>query len=130
MPYQAAVNWNNVAGLTTLTIEPAQPLGLSWPEAVTTLEGGVVLQGYPVTELVWNMLLDRADLQTLLAQFGLGTTWAGTPVASRKVTVRLLDNNDQWVNVNAMAVAPNGGRRTMLGWQDVRIRLTHIHAAS
>lgn len=128
--YRVAPNWNNAASFVTLSIQPAQPQGLSWPDSAMALDGSTLFQGYPSTTLVWNNLLDPADMDTVLAEFGLTNTLIGTLVPSKKVTVRLLDNDAAWVNVNAWATAPNGGKRTYFGWSDFRIELTYIHAAS
>lgn len=128
--YQVAANWNNVAGLVTLTIEPAQPGGIVWPDALVAVDGSTVFQGYPATELVWNALLDPADRAAVLAAFGLATDANAAVTASKKVTVRVLDNDHTWVNLNAWAHAPASVKRTFLGWEDCRILLTYLHAPS
>lgn len=125
--YRVALSWGNAAGLVTLSIQPAQPLGLQWPDAVMALDGSTLFQGYPSTSLVWNNVLDPADMDTILSELGLANTLAGAPVPSKKVTAQILDNDGNWIIVNAWATAPNGGKRTMLGWSDVRIELTYIH---
>lgn len=130
MAYKVAQNWNNVAGYADILVPPAQPTALGWPDVVTTLDGGLYMQGYAQVELFWNNLLERTDMESILAQFGLINTLVGGPVASKKVTVRLLDNDDTWIDVNAIALAPGGVKRSLLGWRDFSIALTYVHLAT
>lgn len=123
--YQVALQYFNAAGLADFPVEPAQPDGIRYPEQVFAGDGSSGLAGFPYTDLVWNELLDRADVTALLAACGLSLTLLHeTP--SAPVTLRIRDNDDQWVRVNARVLAPVSLRRSKLGWSNFTLRCTRL----
>lgn len=98
--FQVAIGFNNVLGLTDLSIEPRFS-GIKYPAVIFSVSGKKYRDGQPFAELRWDYLR-KADWGTILSLFGLSDS---NP--SSEVTVRILKNDFQtWGNFNAIAVIP------------------------
>ena len=116
MPYQAAIGWDNAAGLVDLTPQPASPSGFQFASRSHAAAGDSYHEGEMVMDLTYTLNEDRATLET---QLGVSIT-----VASSKVTLRLPDNNYQWGNYNCWVEYPQGGTRfNSQSWNQVVYRV-------
>jgi hypothetical protein len=115
MNYAIADGWNNEAGLTPFLLQPKQPNGITYPEQVF---GGDLSSGFigtPKVELVWSNTITRENKSLLLAQADLSLNY-GSEVTSNRVTLRILDDDEEWIVVNATIHAPRETERFYIGW--------------
>ncbi len=118
--YAVAIGHNNADDLDDFELQPKQPKGIEYPEQVY---GGDLSSGFlgdANFTLLWTNTMERDMPETLLTQCGLSNNY-GNEVTSNEVTVRILDNNDNWIIVNATVYAPRQTSRHFIGWSGFEI---------
>ena len=109
MPYKVA-DGHDIAEESLATISP-QPRseGIKATRRVFCPDGTVQDDGRYV-ELVWDLVGDATDYQSLLNQFGVQSA------TTNEVTVLVRDETFAWVRMNGTAVRPSPGND--VSWRD------------
>lgn len=118
--YAVAIGHNNAAGLDAFDFQPKQPKGIEYPEQVYGGDLSSSFLGNANFTLLWTNTMERGGPDTLLAQCGLNNNY-GSEVTSNEVTIRILDNDDQWIVVNATVYTPRQTSRHFVGWSGFEI---------
>ena len=123
--YQAADTWDNEAGLADLDPQPATPNGIQTAGRVYAADGSSYPDGQMFVELVWSVMTNEQK-NAIDTALGVNDT-----TTSNAVTLRLRGNDGDFANYNGTVHSPEigrGGRRSLVGWQNVTYRVTGLEA--
>jgi hypothetical protein len=111
--YQAAIGFDNEAGLEDLALQPIDPLDLHDPRTPsntpgrvqTLMDGHRQADGYRRAALVYDPYLTTTRLRAVLEQLGLRV--GGVELESSEITIRLPGQDREWETWNAFAYHPH-----------------------
>lgn len=127
MPYRVGIGFDNDT-LADIDPQPKQPNGIQYPQKVYGGRLNVGLRGTAFTALLWTNTIERDTPQDIAEQFGLSLLF-GEEIPSSEVTIELLDNDDNWIIVNAVAEIPDELNRFWIGFNDFGIILKIVGVA-